>query len=165
MALIVETGAGIANAESYISVADATTRHANNGMTNWATLSTTEMEAALRRATVYMEQAFRERWRGRRSYFTQALSWPRWGVIVDGFPIYATVVPPEVAAACADLALKAAAGDLNADLTTRVVTKKVGPIETQFDRYSPQQVRYPSIEMMLRPFLKAGSSQAILQRA
>lgn len=165
MALIPEDGTGLANADSYISVANADTRHANNGMTNWATLQTSEKEAAIRRATTYMEQAFRERWRGRRNHLTQALSWPRWGVMVDGFPVYPTIVPPEVAAACADLALKAAAGDLNADLTQGVIRKKVGPIETELDRFSPQRVRYPAIEMTLTPFLKVGSGQVMLSRA
>jgi hypothetical protein len=36
MALIVEDGTGLANAESYVSVADATTYHANIGNTAWA---------------------------------------------------------------------------------------------------------------------------------
>lgn len=166
MAIVCEDGSGLPNSETYISVADATTHHANLGNTAWASLaSDTIREQYLRRATAYMEQAFRERWRGRRNHYGQALSWPRWGIMVDGLPVYATIVPAEVAAACADLALKAASGDLNADLTQGIVTKKVGPIETQYDRYSPQQVRYPSIEMALSPFLKAGSAQAVLQRA
>lgn len=176
MSLIVEDGTGLSNAESYISVADASTRHANNGMTNWATLSTTEMEAALRRATTYMEQAYRERWKGLRLHMrvggsgqqleeTQALSWPRWDVMVDGFPVSPNIVPTEVANACADLALKAAAGDLNLDLTRGVITEKVGPIETQYDRYSPQNVRYRSIDMMLAPFLKSSGANAMLVRA
>lgn len=165
MALIVEDGTGLANAESYISVAAADTRQSNNGMTNWATLQQSEKEAALRRATTYMEQAFRERWRGMRVHLGQALSWPRWNVIVDNFPVSASSVPPEVANACADLALKAAAGDLNTDLSPRVIRKKVGPIETEYDRFSPQRVRYPSIEMTLTPFLKGSSANVSTVRA
>jgi hypothetical protein len=54
MALITETGAGLANAESLISVADADTYHSGVGNTDWAALSVTDKEQALRRATQYM---------------------------------------------------------------------------------------------------------------
>lgn len=166
MALIVETGAGLSNAESYISVANADTRMTNVGNSNWTTLTTTEKEQALRRATIYMEQAYRERWLGYRETDTQALSWPRNSVIVDGFiPVDTDVVPADVANACADLAFKAAAGDLNPELTRGVVRKKVGPLETEYDRNSPQSVRYRSVDMMLAPYLKGSSAMATLVRA
>ena len=165
MSLIVETGEGLADAESFISVADASTRHANNGMTNWATLTTQEQEQALRRATQFMEQSLRERWHGYRRNIDQALSWPRWDVSVDEYPVKFDIVPREVAAACADLALKAAAGDLNADLTRGVVREKVGPIETEYDRYSPQAVRYRAIEMTLAPYLKGTRASVGLVRS
>jgi hypothetical protein len=164
VALIVEDGTGLANADSYISVADTDTRMSNLGLTTWATLQTAEKEAALRRATQYMEQAFRENWNGYRLHKTQALSWPRWNVMVDGYPVDTTSVPVTVANACADLAFKAAAGDLNADLTRGVVRKKVGPIETEYDRYSPQSVRYRNVEMALAPYLTRSSACATLIR-
>jgi hypothetical protein len=165
LALVTEDGTGLSNAESYISVADADTRLGNLGQTNWATLQIAEKEAALRRSTAFIEQALRERWTGYRLHKTQALSWPRWYVVVDGYPVDPNTVPADVANACADLAMKAAAGDLNADLTPRVITKKVGPIETQYDRYSPQSVRYRALEMALSPYLKGSSSNAMLVRA
>ena len=166
MTLIVEDGSGLSTAESYISAADASTRHTNLGNTNCALLTSDEMEQALRRATVYMEQAYRERWQGYVQHLDQALSWPRNSVVIDGWRWIATdIVPAEVANACADLALKAAAGDLNADLTRGVVRKKVGPLETEFDRYSPQSTRYVAINMMLAPFLKGASANATLVRA
>ena len=66
MALIVEDGTGLETAESYASVAQADARLAALGMTNWATLTTTEKEQALRRATVAMVQFFGGRWKGAR---------------------------------------------------------------------------------------------------
>lgn len=166
MALVVEDGSGLANAECYISLAAATARHTSLGNAAWAAAATdSDREAALRRATAYMEQAYRENWKGYRLHKAQFLSWPRWRVWVDGYPIEPNVVPPEVANACADLALKALAGDLNADLTRGVTMKKVGPIETQFDRYSPQRVRYPAVDMALAPFLKCSSASVSLIRS
>ena len=165
MPLIVETGTGDAAAESYISVAAATARHVALGNDAWAALaSDTIREQALRRATAYMEQAYRTRWIGRRLNRTQALSWPRWGVTVDCFYVDVASVPTAVANACADLALRASAGDLAADLARSVVREKVGPLETEYDRYSPQSARYRAIDMALAPFLKGSSAMAALVR-
>lgn len=165
MALIVEDGTGLANAESYAAVADADTRLANLGMTDWALLVTAEKEQALRRAAAYMEQAYRERWQGYRRKIDQALSWPRWWVTVDQFPISPDIVPPVVANACIDLALKAAAGDLNADLERALVSKKTGPLEREWDRNSPEYKRYRAIDMALAPFLKGSNASVQLVRA
>ena len=165
MTLIVEDGTGLSTAESFISVAGADVRHSATGMTNWATLTTTEKEQALRRATIYMEQRYRERWKGTRLLRAQALSWPRYGAEVDGFALDSNYVPTDVANACADLALKAAAGDLAPDLTRGIVREKVGPLETEFDRYSPQSTRYVSIDGTLAAYLKGSSAMAMLVRA
>lgn len=166
MSLVVESGNGDATAESYISVAAATAHHANMGNAAWAALaSDTIREQCLRQATAYMEQAYRQRWTGYRVSISQALSWPRWNVFLDGFSVSSTIVPAEIANACADLALKAAAGNLNADLTRGVVRKKVGPLETEYDRFSPQQTRFRSIDMALSPYLKGSSAMAQLIRA
>lgn len=164
MSLVVETGEGLSTAESYISVADADARHTAFGNTAW-TGATGVKEAALRRATAYIEQAYRDRWKGTRLYRAQALSWPRYGACVDGFDLPSTALPAEVANACADLAVKALDGELNADLTRAVIREKVGPLETEYSAYGPESTRYRSIDMELAPFLKGGGVNARLVRA
>lgn len=164
MALVVEDGTGLANAESYISVADADTRHSTNlGNSAW-TGSTTVKEQALRKATEYLEQRYRTRWKGQRLNSTQALSWPRAWVEVDGWYIDSDEVPTPVKNACADLALKSLSETLNEDQERGVAREKVGPIETEYDPYSPQAKRYPAIDGMLAPYL-AGGGMARLIRA
>lgn len=166
MSLIVENGTGLSNAESYISVANADTRMTNLGNSNWLTMSTLEKEQALRRATVYMEQAYRSKWQGTRTTITQALSWPRYDVLIDRYNyIASTVVPADVANACADLAFKAAGGDLAADLSRAVKREKVGPIETEYADFTPQQVRYVSIDRTLAPYMVGGGAFSRLIRA
>lgn len=168
MALIVEDGSGRADSESYISVADATTRHANLGNAAWAAAaSDTVREQALRNATRYMVQAYRQRWVGNRVKVNppQALDWPRYGVEVDGFPVHYDIVPADIANACADLALKALAGELAPDLTQLVTREKVGPIETDYSHGSPQFKRYRAIDMMLAPYLSSGPGMARLVRS
>jgi len=165
MALVVEDGTGLADAESYISVAAADARHAAFGNSAWTGNDATK-ETALRRATAYMEQAYRDRWAGFRHTVEHALSWPRNSVVVDEFVVVdSDVVPADIANACADLALKALSSDLNADLSQRVIRKKIGPIEKEFDRYAPQSTQYRAITMALAPYLKGSSANAALVRS
>jgi hypothetical protein len=164
MSLVVETGAGLANAESYASVAQADARMSGFGNDTWATLTTAEKEEALRRATTYMTAAYRENWVGRRNNLTQALEWPRYGVSVEGWPVSVTVVPPDVVNACIDLAFKAAAGDLAPDLAPTIIREKTGPLETEWNRFSPSFVQFRAIDMMLSPYLTSSNSMARLVR-
>jgi hypothetical protein len=158
MTLLVEDGTVVAGAESYTSVAAATAYHLARGNSTWASLTTGQMEEALRRATDYMEQAYRDRWSGLRMTSTQALSWPRaFSPIKDRTGYYASdAVPTIVANACAELALRAAAADLFPDLTRGVLKEKVGPIEVEYDPASPAWSILRQIDSMLRPFFNSG---------
>lgn len=156
MTLVVEDGTAKANAESYISVTDADTYFANRGYTLWATMSTNEKEQALRRSTDYMLQVYRLKWKGSRASATQALDWPRGQVVLDdsGISYPGNEVPQEVRNACAELAFKAAGGDLAPDIGQRTLREKVDVIEVEYDRYSPQFTQYRAIDNLLAPFLK-----------
>lgn len=163
MSLVTETGTGSPTAESYITVAAADARHAAFGNAAWSGADAVK-EAALRRATAYMEQAYRTRWVGARATSTQALSWPRFNAIVDGCFIPSASVPVEVANACADLALKSLSTELAADTERAIIREKVGPLETEYAASSPQGTRYRAVDMALAPFLKGSSAMATLVR-
>lgn len=165
MVLVVEDGTGKADAESYISVADAETRLGLLGDTTFTAKTTAEKETALRIATEYLEGMFRSRWKGMRLNSTQALSWPRYDAIVDGWYIDSDEVPTAVANATADLALKSLTETLAPDLERGVIREKVGPLETEYDRASPQAKRFRAVNMALAPFLKGSSAMATLVRA
>lgn len=164
MTLVVEDGSGLTNANAYVSVADADARHTLLGNSAW-TGSNSVKEAAIARATVYMEQAYRTSWNGCRVKLDQALSWPRFDVYLDGWYLASDSVPDDIANACADLALRALSDDLNADLTRAVVRKKIGPLETEYDRASPQSKRFRAVDMALAPYLGGSSVNARLVRA
>jgi hypothetical protein len=160
MPLIVESGAIVAGAESYLSVAGADTYHANFGNTAWALLDTPTKEAALRKATAYLQQAYRFHWKGTRAGTAQALDWPRFGVYVEdvafaGLPYYVgtSVVPTEVQQACAELALKASAAPLAPDLERATAMEKIGSIQVEYVAGAPQYTRYRAIDLMLRPYI------------
>jgi len=160
MSLIVETGTGAIDSESYISVADSIIYHNNRGNATWSTITTAQQEQALRRATDYIEQVYRLKWQGRRVTELQALSFPRYEVLrADGYYYYDyDIVPNEVKSACAEMALKAAQGELAPDLTQGVVREKVDVLEIEYDKYSPQFARYRAIDNLLAPLLTMGSS-------
>ena len=174
MTLIVEDGTGLANAESYISVSDASTYHANRGNTDWAAIASDAIrEQLLRKSTDYMMAVYRLRWNGYRYNVTQALDWPRVYVPIldtmsaNQFPQYVdfNIVPTIVANACAELALKANSDTLLADATQGTIREKVDVIEVEYDRYSPQYRRYLQIDNMLNVYFKSSDGSATLIRA
>lgn len=158
MTITVEDGTGLADAETFISVADADTYHSRRGNTTWASLTTDEKEQALRRAADYMEQVYRMRWAGYRKTTTQALSWPRYDVPLEdvgyGYAYYdSDSVPQIVKNACAELAWRAAAEELAPDIEQRVTREKIGPIETEYAEHGPQYKQFRAIDNMLAPVL------------
>lgn len=166
MALIVETGGALADAESFISVADATTYHANRGNAAWALLTTAQQEEALRKATDYMEQVYRMRWAGYRTTGTQSLSWPRTLVPQPDAPggyrqwpfYYATdVVPNLVKLACASLALRAATTTLAPDLGRETKTETVDVVSVTYKDVERPFVKYREIDNMLAVFFAPSS--------
>lgn len=167
MTLTVETGSGLANADSYASTTAADTRLAALGNTTWGTGTTATSagkEAALRRATVRMQQAYRQSWKGQRISLTQALDWPRAYVTVDELPIAANVVPVDVVNACIDLAAKAAILELTPDTGPQVVRKKIGPLETEYAPHGQTSTEFTAIDLLLAPYLKGSGAMASVLR-
>ena len=161
MALIVEDGTALANAESFCSVAFADTYLDARGFALWAPLATLVKESALRRASDYMEQAYRERWAGYRTTGTQSLSWPRTLVPQKDAPggyrawpfYYATnIVPTLVQNACASLAYRATTATLAPDLGRMTTREKVDVIEVSYAGGGRQAIKFREIDNMLSTF-------------
>ncbi len=168
MALVTEDGSGLANAEAYVSTAYVDSHLDLRGNTLWVTLTETQKEAAIRRATDYLEQTYGEAFAGMPVNDTQALSWPREyaprQLSLTSTSRYwpKTEVPAPLKKACAELAFKAAAGELAPDVGQQIKSESVGPISTVYQDGSSSVVRYRAIENILAPLLKnAGSSMSI----
>lgn len=155
MALIVETGSGLTNSESYASEAYADAYHENRGNAAWDGVA--DKEAALRKATDYMVQRYNGLWQGLRVNSTQALDWPRVGVIANGYYVLSSIVPAQVANACAELALRSLSGPLLADLTRAKTRTKIDAIEVEYDKNSDEQTRFVAVDAMLKPLMCSGS--------
>lgn len=161
MTIIVETGTGSASSESYASVAFCDAYHSDRGNASWAGLTTSAKEQALRKATDDMMQKFRGKWQGIRSTLTQALDWPRLHVIVDEIRLIENnIVPTEVQAACAMLALVASTEDLNPAIGRVKDAVTVGPLSVTYSKSSAINTRYVAVEMLLEPLLIPGSGGA-----
>ena len=162
MTIVVEDGTALSTAEAYISVAAADARMAARGVAAWAALATPEKEQALRRATDYMLQVYRQRWAGTRYSDAQALDWPRFLVPKVDSPggyrsspsYYPTnMVPVEVQNACADLAYRASTGELSPDIDPQVASESVGPLSVSYIPGSRQTVQYRAVDNMLKLLL------------
>src|ERR1017187_2727519 len=77
MALIVENGSGLPNADAYVSIADCVAYAANHGLT-FDGIAIPASEAAIRRATEYVDFKYRLRFPGfRTNRHLQTREWPR----------------------------------------------------------------------------------------
>jgi len=161
MALIVAPDPG---AQSLCSIAQADAYHAARGAAAWALLATEAKEQALIRATDYMG-VYSGGWKGTRTSYDQALDWPRYDVVANGYDVPSNIVPVPVANACAVLALKASAGELAPDLGPQTESVKVGPIEKKYAAGARQQIKFQAVDSMLAPYLGAGAGQIKLIRA
>lgn len=171
MSLIVETGTASADSEAYAPVTYCDTYHANIGNTLWSTLQTPEKEQALRRAAAFMCQNFRMQWKGVRVNATQALDWPRYNVQLPDLSVLNVlnvisndVVPDLVLRANAELALLAAAGDLNPNTTQGILSKQVGPLKIVYDPNTPRGKQYVAVNDILRPLLEEAGGMAVKLR-
>ena len=158
MALTIEIGEGLPNAESYISAA----AFAAYAAAYWPAAPADDasvVESALRRATLYIDGRYAARWPGRRvKGRAQALAWPRAGVIDRGghhVPLYA--VPGEVVRATAEAALRELAkpGSLTPDTVPGKTVRRItaGPVEVEYGEGGSLRPVVTIIEEILAPLL------------
>lgn len=88
---VVEDGTVVANANSYLSVAEADSYHASRGRTDWAKAEVPDKQAALIRATAYIDMRYGDRFRGVPVEANQSLEWPRDAV----YDRYGTALPSD----------------------------------------------------------------------
>lgn len=160
MSLIVETGVGLPDANSYASVASADAYYSQRGNADWAALTTAAKESALILATDYLEATYTEAWKGERVSGTQALSWPRYDVIVDGYELISNALPIKLVHACIELALRANSGPLIVDQDQRVVREKVDVVEVEYAEFSDPTKRYPAVSRLLSSLLRGATADS-----
>src|SRR5688572_21568020 len=122
MALVVEDGSGVAGAESYQAIADIAAYAAKRGLV-FPTAGAAEplAEAAARRASTWLDAAYRSRLPGARLMGrAQGLEWPREGAVdAAGHDIANDEVPTEWLSAHSEASVRELArpGSLSPDVT------------------------------------------------
>ena len=76
MAFVVEDGSGLDTANSYVSVAEFQLHHTDRG-TDVSSFTDAQIQAALIKATDYVDKRFGRRFRGFKESKSQGLEWPR----------------------------------------------------------------------------------------
>ncbi len=135
--MIVEDGAGRADADSYCSLADANEYLAARGRNaTWATLTTGQKEGRLIMATAYLDAHCR--WAGELMRSEQALGWPRADAMdKHGRVLSSAAVPAAVRNAAIEIAQ---AGEITTERTRAAISKTVGPISVEYaDGYDVSQ--------------------------
>lgn len=161
MALTVEDGTGLADAESYVSVADCEAYCTARGLT-FSTGATPDKEAALRRATSYIDGAYRARFIGwRTNGRAQALAWPRRDAfdVATGEYLVSDEIPPELVAATCEAAVRELAepGALAPDLERggAIRSLKAGSVGIEYAGNAPVATTFTAIENALAPLLNS----------
>jgi hypothetical protein len=166
MAIVVEDGTGVDGAESYVTVAEFKAYAIANGLSGHDA-SDTDIEAALRRATRYIDNYYRPRWPGSRTYGRdQDLAWPRTDVLDgEGEEIPDDEIPDELKTAVYSVTSReiAAPGGMMPDITTdaAVIEETVGPITVKYAEGREPQPTYPAVDAILDPLLLPESDTTV----
>lgn len=166
MALTVEDGSVVANADAYVEtsyVDTYATDYMNNS--NWASLTDSVKERNIRRATQYIDGNFGNKFGGYRHDEDQELEWPREYAYRNGtYLIDDSTIPKEVKQAVAELAVKLASSDLS-DLFTDVeqtqsmfmTRSKLGDLEEEIRYSNPIWKRqFEALRTILAPLINIG---------
>ncbi len=170
---IIEDGTGLVDATAYVDLAAADQYLENSDRkTAWRTNSSKERQAALIGGADYIDQTFRNRYKGQRFSSAQRLEWPRIQVFDElgnlTTPPAGDVgsIPEEIGNASIEYALEAAAAPLAptpvTDDTGREVlskSEKVDVLEestTYRDISTAKFKKFPRAELVLRRWLRRG---------
>ena len=154
MALVVETGAVIEGANSYVSLDDA-----NEYLTD-RDIEVTLSVGQLLRGADYIN-SFRTRYKGyKQSAITSNMQWPRAFAVIDDYLIRGDVIPDVIPDAQIEAALEFALGkDPLSTVDTRPIKReKVDVIEREYDTSrsgnTVQTYRFRRVLTLLRPVFK-----------
>lgn len=156
--MALDTTIGGTTADSYVTVAEADTYHANFGNTDWSAIATDALkEAALRKAAQYLDT---KSYQGIKTASTQALEWPRYDVVIDGYLIPSDTIPTAIKNAQMEAALIASAQSLTPNLSNgSVIEETVGKITKRYSDYTKDGgKKWPLVDKLLRGYTMGGEN-------
>lgn len=122
------------------------------------TVMVARKQAALVRATDWLNT--RVHWNGRKCCWDQPLAWPRTDVVVQGQPVPADTIPPQVRDACCELAAHFMHADPLApqERGGRILAESVDCLSVTYAADAPTDTLFPMVEGLLRHLGQAESS-------
>lgn len=173
MALIVEDGTGLQDANSYATMEFADQYNDEYGNEEWAAATIDEREEALRIGTRDLDLIYGLRWKGRRKTQYQALDWPRTGVYdADNYYVDENSVPLDIQRAAIELGLRHIQGlDIIPDIPgtgTGIKKKRVkaGPVEDETEYFGPatpaEVTLFPAVDSYVSQYIE---SAQLLERS
>jgi len=166
--LVKEDGTGLANANVYSDLNDADQYLENSDRkTAWRAFSSKERSSALIQGADYLDQTYRNRYKGVRFSSDQRLEWPRESVFDElGVLVPADEIPEDIGNASIEYAFEAVSSPLAptpvTDDTGREVISardKVDVLETErtYRDVSTRRFQsYPRAELVIRRWLRRG---------
>lgn len=132
-ALVIETGAVVAGADSFVTAAEFVTYAANRSVTISTTLAT--QEGFLRKAMTFITGQ-RQLFQGRKVNEAQTLQWPRSNVIADDYAVDSATIPQDLKDAQCELGIALHQGIevMPSNTGKEVIAKKLDVIMTQWSQ-------------------------------
>ena len=147
MSIIIESGNGDSNSESYVDESYVNAYFLKRGNTEWDSITNKESRIVL--AMDFIENNYT--YLGTKLVSTQSLSFPR---LINGETVY----PASLKSAVCELALKANSGDLLQDTGKTTIREKVGTLEVEYDPNQDDLTSYNYVNKLLAPYLVSTSS-------
>jgi hypothetical protein len=176
---VVEDGSALANATSFITTDYFDNYFNTRGNTTVVAWTVDRKQKNINIASAYLSSYYRDRFQGRRVSKDQALEFPRYGVVLDGygadsfmpgfgpitngFIVDSNEIPRCVMDAVCEMAVRADTNVLSADIKPgagNITMKKVGPIMLQYRAPFNTQTIWRYVDTLISPVLK-GSSMSV----
>jgi hypothetical protein len=149
MALTVENGSLVANANSYVSAADFASWADARGISYPAL---PELEQKILRAMDYIESLD---FLGQKHEETQALQWPRDYVYIDGYSVESDEIPKEVKVAVYEATKADIDGDSRLAVSDReTISETIGNISVTYKSSSGMKRSIPAVSKALRKLVR-----------
>ena len=145
--IVVETGAGLTNSNSYVSEADLATYAGDRGVTLTGTAA-----VLLIQAMDYLES---KNFNGTKSNIDQALQWPRYGVELDAYLVLSDAIPQLLKESEMEIAI-AIDGGVNplANQGRETTKEKVGDLEVEYSASSRPSTYLTAAETKVAKLVK-----------
>ena len=145
--IVVETGSGLTNSNSYVSGADLATYAGDRGVTLTGTAA-----VLLIQAMDYLES---KNFNGTKSNIDQALQWPRYGVELDAYLVLSDAIPQLLKESEMEIAI-AIDGGVNplANQGRETTKEKVGDLEVEYSTSSRPSTYLTAAETKVAKLVK-----------